>query len=112
MPPDFSLNSDGEPNSTICNKIVKLRQLICDTSPIYLSRIHDYNFVVVCNRVDAVRHREDRALGKGLSDGLLNQVVGLDVHVGRGLVEYKDLVSSETPYVSICYCCCNQIKVT
>ena len=47
--------------------------------------------VIVHDGVEPVCDGEHGAVGKLPSDGLLDEVVGLEVHGSRGLVQYQDL---------------------
>lgn len=56
--------------------------------------VHHDDLVVVCDSVEPMRDRYHRRLFELLSDYLLNEGVGLHVHVGSGLVKHQQLVAA------------------
>ena len=53
------------------------------------------SLVIVHDGVEPVGNRDDSAVSKLCSDGLLNEIISLQVHGSRGLIQYQDLGFTE-----------------
>ena len=53
--------------------------------------VRHYSLVIVKDGVEAVCNGDDSAVGKLSADGLLDEVIGLQVNSSCGLVQYEDL---------------------
>jgi hypothetical protein len=54
------------------------------------ARLHNDDDVVFCDRIDAMRDREDRRVGKHVPDCVLNQRICVHVAAGRCFVEHQN----------------------
>ena len=57
--------------------------------------VHDQDPVGVDDCGQSVSNDQHRAILETLLQGLLDEVVGLQVHIGSGLIEHKDLCLSD-----------------
>jgi hypothetical protein len=61
----------------------------------YSPLLHHDNIVVVGDRIESMGDRDDSCVLELLLDYRLDEVVGLHVHVGSGLIQHNELVSTE-----------------